>query len=127
MENLNVFGQPIITCSKAPMTGYFRDGCCKTNEEDIGMHAVCSVMTEDFLNFSKIHGNDLITPRPEFNFSGLKSGDKWCLCASRWKEAFDAGVAPKVILEATHECTLNILQLDDLIKHAYRNDIGLSE
>jgi len=120
MEALNVFGEPIITCSAQPLTGFFRDGCCNTSEEDFGVHTVCCVVTEDFLIFSRQRGNDLITPRPEFNFAGLRPGDRWCLCAARWKEAFDAGVAPKVILEATHERTLDVVGIEHLIKFSYK-------
>jgi len=120
MEALNVFGEPIITCSAQPLTGFFRDGCCNTSEEDFGVHTVCCVVTEDFLIFSRQRGNDLITPRPEFNFTGLRPGDRWCLCAARWKEAFDAGVAPKVILEATHERTLDVVGIEHLIKFSYK-------
>ena len=122
---MNVFGEPLITCSNAPLTGFFRDGCCTTSEEDFGVHTVCCVVTEDFLNFSRRRGNDLITPRPEFNFTGLKPGDRWCLCAARWKEAFEAGVAPKVVLEATHERTLNVVSMDALIAHAYKSNTSI--
>jgi uncharacterized protein len=120
MEDVNVFGEPMITCSNEPLTGFFRDGCCNTSEEDFGIHTVCCIVTEDFLNFSKLRGNDLITPRPEFNFTGLKPGDKWCLCAARWKEAYDAGMAPKVVLEATHERTLNVVSINELVKYAFK-------
>ena len=99
MENLNVFGQPLISCSTNPMTGFFRDGCCNTNEEDFGVHTVCIVATTEFLAFSKQVGNDLSTPLPQWGFKGLKEGDKWCLCAERFKEAYDNGKAPKVLLE----------------------------
>ncbi|HAQ70213.1 MAG TPA: DUF2237 domain-containing protein [Flavobacteriales bacterium] len=121
LENINVFGEPVITCSNDPLTGFFRDGCCSTDVADHGMHTVCAVMTEEFLSFSKSQGNDLSTPRPEFNFNGLKPGDKWCLCAARWKEAYDEGKAPKVLLEATHERTLAIVSIDQLIEHSVRN------
>ncbi len=118
--SLNVFGEPLIICSQSPLTGFFRDGCCNTDDNDKGMHTVCVVMTDDFLKFSLLKGNDLITPRPEYQFPGLKSGDKWCLCASRWLEALKAGVAPYVVLEATHEKMLNYLPLEELIKLAYK-------
>ena len=99
MENLNVFGQPLIACSTNPITGFFRDGCCNTNEEDFGVHTVCIVATTEFLEFSKQVGNDLSTPLPQYGFQGVKEGDKWCLCADRFKEAYDNGKAPKVLLE----------------------------
>tara|TARA_B100001250_G_C19625924_1_gene711510 strand:+ start:102 stop:461 length:360 start_codon:yes stop_codon:yes gene_type:complete len=116
----NVFGEPLITCSKEPITGYFRDGCCNTDQTDAGLHTVCIIITKEFLKFSKAVGNDLSTPMPQFNFPGLKPGDKWCLCALRWKEALENNYAPKVILEATHEKTLDVIALNDLIKYAYR-------
>jgi hypothetical protein len=119
-EDLNVFGEKLETCSTDPLTGFYRNGCCSTGEEDMGTHTVCSVMTEAFLRFTKSMGNDLSTPRTSFNFPGLKPGDRWCLCALRWKEAFEHGVAPKVVLEATHERTLKYVKLEDLIEHAYR-------
>jgi uncharacterized protein (DUF2237 family) len=114
----NVFGERLIPCSTSPMTGYFRDGCCETGEDDFGTHTVCAVMTDEFLSFSRGMGNDLITPIPALQFPGLKAGDRWCLCASRWLEAYHAGVAPKVVLEATHEKTLNYLPLEELVKFA---------
>ena len=98
-EVINIFGDKIEACCHDPVTGYFRDGFCNTDEHDFGSHVVCAEITEDFLTFSKAMGNDLSTPRPEFNFPGLKEGDRWCLCALRWKEAYDAGVAPRVYLE----------------------------
>jgi uncharacterized protein (DUF2237 family) len=116
----NIFGETLITCSNDPITGYFRDGCCNTDKLDFGMHTVCAVMTDEFLAFSKASGNDLSTPRQEWAFPGLKAGDHWCLCALRWKEAFDAGMAPKVVLEATNEKTLEVVDIKDLIDHAYR-------
>lgn len=116
----NVFGTSLITCSRRPLTGFYRDGNCKTGEEDRGTHTVCAVMTEEFLRFSFDHGNDLITPMPQYLFPGLAPGDRWCLCALRWKEAYLAGVAPPVILEATHEKTLEIVDLDDLVRHAFK-------
>ena len=118
--NKNVFGEPLITCSKSPLTGFFRNGCCDTDDSDLGMHTVCVIVDEDFLLFSKDHGNDLSTSLPQFGFTGLKHGDKWCLCALRWKEALINNAAPKVILEATNEKTLDIINMQDLIKNSYR-------
>jgi uncharacterized protein len=114
----NVFGKPLQSCSTNPMTGFFRDGCCRSGADDIGLHLVCSVMTREFLEFSRTHGNDLITPVPEYRFPGLKPGDRWCLCVLRWKEAFQAGVAPKVVLESTHISTLEFVDLEDLERHS---------
>ena len=122
--NKNIFGDPIIECSKSPLTGYFRNGCCDTDESDVGMHTVCVVATEEFLAFSKKIGNDLSTPIPEWNFEGVKPGDRWCLCALRWKEANENGVAPKVVLEATNEKTLDVIPIGNLIKHAYKTTPG---
>ena len=119
MNGNNVFGEPLITCSNKPITGYFRDGCCNTDESDRGIHTVCIVATEEFLAFSVAAGNDLSTPHPEFSFKGLIPGDKWCLCAERFKEALEHGKAPKVVLEATHEKTLDVVSMDELIEHAY--------
>lgn len=116
----NIFGEPLKSCCNNPLTGYFRDGFCRTNAADQGSHTVCAIVSEEFLDFSKRRGNDLITSRPEYQFPGLKSGDKWCLCALRWKEAFEAGVAPKVILEATNEKTLEYIHIQDLIANAYK-------
>tara|TARA_B100000003_G_C10798286_1_gene317792 strand:+ start:362 stop:730 length:369 start_codon:yes stop_codon:yes gene_type:complete len=119
----NVFGEPLEICCLKPMTGYFRDGSCRTDNEDIGTHTVCAVMTEDFLRFSAQMGNDLSTPIPHYKFPGLKEGDKWCLCVNRWIEAEKAGKAPKLILEATHEKTLEYTKLDLLVKYAFlKND-----
>ncbi len=117
-ESRNVLGGELQPCSTRPMTGFFRNGCCETSSEDVGMHTVCAVMTAEFLEFSKNVGNDLSTPAPQFGFAGLKPGDQWCLCAGRWKEALDAGVAPPVVLAATHEETLAIVALEDLERHA---------
>jgi uncharacterized protein (DUF2237 family) len=114
----NVLGEPLGSCSMDPVTGFFRNGCCETGPEDVGMHTVCAVMTAEFLEFSELVGNDLSTPRPEFGFPGLQPGDRWCLCAPRWKEALDAGVAPPVVLEATHEEVLAITPLGILKDHA---------
>lgn len=116
----NVLGTPLQTCSLDPLTGFTRNGCCASNPEDSGNHTICAQITEEFLAFSLIHGNDLTTPRPEYGFSGLKPGDRWCLCASRWMEAAEAGLAPPVILEATHEEALEIASLADLRYHALR-------
>jgi uncharacterized protein (DUF2237 family) len=110
----NVFGQPLVPCSFNPMTGFFRDGCCKTSAEDVGTHVVCAVMTDEFLAFSKEAGNDLSTPRTEWGFPGLKAGDQWCLCALRWVEAFSAGLAPPVILESTNYSVLDYIPLEIL-------------
>ena len=118
--NHNVFGEPLIVCSNSPLTGYFRNGCCDTDETDAGMHTVCVVASEEFLNFSKEVGNDLSTPIPEWNFEGVKPGDRWCLCALRWKQAYKNGFAPKVVLEATNEKTLEVIPIADLIKHAFK-------
>ena len=122
MENLNVFGQPLIACSTNPITGFFRDGCCNTNEEDFGVHTVCIVATTEFLEFSKQVGNDLSTPLPQYGFQGVKEGDKWCLCADRFKEAYDNGKAPKVLLEATNEKTLEIVSMDVLLENIFYSD-----
>lgn len=111
---LNVLGTPLVPCSYDPLTGYYRDGCCNTDEQDQGRHVICAKVTPDFLAFSFKQGNDLITPRPEYRFAGLKAGDRWCLCALRWKEAFDAGVAPLVVLESTHTKALEYVTLDQL-------------
>lgn len=114
----NVLGGPLQACSYAPVTGYFRDGCCRTREDDSGRHVVCARMTAAFLNDSLERGNDLITPRPEWRFPGLKPGDRWCVCAERWLEAQRAGVAPPVSLEATHESALEVIPLALLQAHA---------
>ncbi|MCH2233679.1 MAG: DUF2237 domain-containing protein [Crocinitomicaceae bacterium] len=114
----NIFGEDLIPCCYEPMTGYFRDGLCRTDDSDTGRHVVCAIMTKEFLEFSRAAGNDLITPRPEYQFPGLKPGDKWCLCALRWKEAYENGVAPKVILEACAEKALEYVSMDHLIAHA---------
>jgi len=109
---LNVLGNPLETCSCDPMTGYFRDGKCNTTANDVGTHVVCAIVTEEFLNYSRSKGNDLITPIPQWDFPGLKPGDKWCLCISRWKQAEKAGMAPHVDLNATHELALKYVSLD---------------
>lgn len=118
MGSLNVLGGPLATCSTEPMTGFFRDGCCNTSPEDLGVHTVCVEMTAEFLAFSKSRGNDLSTPNPQFGFAGLKPGDRWCLCAARWAEALQAGAAPKVNLAATHEATLAVVTLEQLKQFA---------
>ena len=117
-EETNVLGGRLEPCSDEPRTGFYRDGCCNTGPEDLGLHVVCARMTAKFLAFSKAHGNDLSTPHPEFGFPGLKPGDRWCLCAGRWREALDAGVAPPVVLSATHEEALAVVSLEDLKRHA---------
>ena len=117
-RQINVFGDPLADCSHSPKTGWFRSGCCETDASDNGSHTVCAVMTADFLEFSRSRGNDLSTPRPAFGFPGLKSGDRWCLCAARWQEAFEAGCAPKVSLKATHRRALQVVTLADLKTHA---------
>jgi uncharacterized protein (DUF2237 family) len=114
----NVLGTDLQDCSLDPVTGFYRNGCCDTGAEDVGVHTVCAVMTDEFLAFSASVGNDLSTPRPEFGFAGLRSGDRWCLCASRWVEALDAGAAPEVVLEATHARTLEWADLSALQAHA---------
>jgi len=114
----NVFGQELETCCTSPMTGFYRDGCCRTGPQDLGMHGVCVEVSEEFLEFSKAKGNDLSTPIPDFEFSGLKPGDRWCLCALRWKEALENGMTPHVILTSTHESVLEVISLEDLKKYA---------
>ena len=114
----NVLGGPLQGCSVDPMTGFYRNGRCQTGPDDHGVHVVCARVTAEFLAYSRGRGNDLITPRPQFGFPGLKPGDRWCLCAARWQEALDAGVAPPVVLEATHEAALNVISLLDLQAHA---------
>jgi uncharacterized protein (DUF2237 family) len=117
-EAKNVLGGPLVSCSDEPRTGYYRDGCCNTGSDDRGMHVVCARMTREFLAFERRHGNDLVTPVPELDFPGLAPGDRWCVCAARWRLAFAAGVAPPVVLEATHEETLAVIPLADLRRHA---------
>ncbi|MAK81617.1 DUF2237 domain-containing protein [Phenylobacterium sp.] len=117
-EAKNVLGGELLRCSMDPVTGFFRNGCCETGPHDVGLHTVCAVMTADFLTFSRSRGNDLSTPVPESGFPGLRPGDRWCLCAPRWKEALDAGCAPKLVLEATHEETLAIVPLGVLKDYA---------
>ena len=114
----NVLGEKLQSCSEGPVTGFYRDGCCNVGPDDLGVHSVCVRLTAEFLQFSKARGNDLSTPMPQFGFDGLKPGDQWCLCAARWKEAFDANAAPRVVLRATHEATLEFVSLDELKKFA---------
>ena len=115
---LNVLGEPLASCSEQPLTGFFRDGCCNTAPEDRGLHTVCVRVTREFLEFSRSRGNDLSTPMAEFGFPGLRPGDQWCLCAARWQEALEAGVAPRVVLRATHAATLRVVKLADLKRYA---------
>lgn len=117
-DALNVLGQPLMPCGQDPVTGFYRDGCCRVGPDDLGVHAVCAEVTAEFLTFTQQQGNDLATPRPEFGFPGLRPGDRWCLCASRWQEACDAGKAPRVVLQATHQAALTHCRLADLKRHA---------
>ena len=114
----NVLGTELVPCCTSPMTGFYRDGKCNTGLGDLGVHVVCAEMTEDFLRFSKARGNDLSTPQPELGFHGLEPGDRWCLCVARWREALDAGLAPPVLLAATHMAALEFVDLEDLRTHA---------
>ncbi|MCU1492448.1 MAG: hypothetical protein JWO62_212 [Acidimicrobiaceae bacterium] len=116
----NVLGSDLELCSTDPLTGFYRDGCCNTGAEDRGIHTVCTLLTDEFLAFSKSRGNDLSTPQPGFGFPGLKPGDRWCLCAERWQEALEAGAAPEVVLASTHASTLEWVSLEDLRRHAVR-------
>ena len=118
IETKNVLNTELQPCGTSPMTGFYRDGSCQTDKQDRGLHTVCAVVNDEFLDYSKSQGNDLVTPLPEYGFPGLKAGDRWCLCAARWKEAFVAGVAPPVALEATHVKTLEIIDLDTLLPFA---------
>lgn len=115
----NVLGSKLLSCSESPVTGFYRNGCCDTGEEDAGKHTVCAVMTREFLDFTQARGNDLCTPAPWFNFPGLNPGDRWCVCVDRWKEAMLAGCAPPVVLEATHANALETVTLEELLRHAY--------
>jgi len=117
-QALNVLGEPLAPCGLDPMTGFYRDGCCNTGYDDMGIHVICVKMTPEFLAFSRRRGNDLSTPVPDAGFPGLKAGDRWCLCAGRWKEALDAGVAPPVVLAATHEEALAVVSLADLKRYS---------
>jgi uncharacterized protein (DUF2237 family) len=117
-DDKNVLGGVLAPCSTSPRTGFYRDGCCNTGPEDLGLHIVCAQVTAEFLAFARAHGNDLVTPAPEFGFPGLKPGDRWCVCAATWREAFEAGVASPVVLAATHEETLAVIPLQALKQHA---------
>ena len=121
-RDANVVGGELLPCSTEPLTGFFRDGCCSTGPEDVGSHTVCAVMTEEFLAFSRAAGNDLSTPVPAFGFAGLQPGDRWCVCAPRWLEAHEAGVAPPVVLGATHERALEVVPIEALIELAAAPD-----
>lgn len=121
----NVLGTPLASCSRDPLTGFFRDGQCRTCEEDRGLHIVCARMTGEFLEYSKSRGNDLSTPKPELQFAGLKPGDAWCLCAARWVEALRAEVAPPILLEATHELVLEVVDLATLLRYAETNGLAI--
>ncbi len=114
----NVLGEPLESCSRDPVTGFYRDGCCRTGPEDLGSHTVCVRITREFLEHSRRRGNDLSTPRPEYGFPGLEDGDRWCLCAPRWQEALELGVAPRVYLRATEESALRYVRLEDLKRFA---------
>ena len=122
MDYINVLGTKLEMCNCSPMTGWYRDGKCRTDISDQGMHTVCAVITEQFLRYSKAQGNDLSTPMPQYDFPGLKEGDHWCLCAPRWLEAYADGMAPLIILEATEESTLKIINLEILLQFAYRGN-----
>jgi uncharacterized protein (DUF2237 family) len=117
-ESLNVFGEKLASCSEAPLTGFYRDGCCNTSNADVGSHTVCVELTEQFLSFTAAQGNDLSTPRPEYGFPGLKAGDRWCVCASRWLEAYQQDAAPRVVLASTHHRATEIVPLELLKLHA---------
>ena len=118
-KSINVFGEKLKSCCGDPKTGFFRDGHCNTSSNDYGMHTVCILITDEFLKFSKSMGNDLSTPNPIFDFKGLRAGDRWCLCALRWKEALDNNMAPPVFLDSTHYNTLKVLDMSDLQKYAF--------
>lgn len=124
IKHLNVLGSALKICCTAPMTGFYRNGSCEVGVEDRGVHAVCVKLTAEFLQFSSAVGNDLMTPRPEYGFAGLKPGDRWCLCAGRWQEAFEAKLAPPVYLEATHEDALKYSKLEDLKQHALDRELN---
>ena len=117
-EPLNVFGEALLPCSSEPLTGFLRDGCCNTNDQDVGSHTVCVLVTEEFLQYSRFAGNDLSTPMPEYGFPGLKPGDRWCLCAPRWLQAYEQKMAPKVFLTRTHKRALDTVPLEVLRKYA---------
>jgi uncharacterized protein len=117
-SSINVYGEALESCSEEPLTGFFRDGCCNTSDQDTGSHTVCVTVSAAFLEFSRFRGNDLSTPRPEFGFPGLQAGDRWCLCAARWLEAHEQGMAPRVFLKATHQRALEIIPLELLKEFA---------
>lgn len=117
-DSLNVFDEPLLSCSEDPVTGFFRDGCCNTGDDDFGSHTVCVEVTQDFLEYSRFRGNDLSTPMPDFGFPGLQPGDRWCLCAARWLEAYEQGMAPKVHLTRTHKRALETIELEKLKEYA---------
>ena len=121
-EDVNVVGGELLPCSTDPMTGFYREGCCSTGPDDVGSHTVCVVLNEQFLEFSQAAGNDLSTPRPEWGFDGLKPGDRWCLCASRWLDAYEANCAPEVVLGATHERALDVIPIEALTARAVAPD-----
>ena len=123
MDTKNVLGTALVPCSYDPLTGYFRDGCCNTDENDSGSHLVCARVTHEFLEFSLKRGNDLITPRPEYRFQGLQPGDRWCLCVNRWREALEAGVAPLVVMESTHAKALQSVPLETFQKHQFVSNV----
>ncbi len=118
LPSYNVIGTELQTCSESPLTGWFRDGCCNTDRSDQGLHTVCCQVTQEFLEFAKLRGNDLITPSPQYRFPGLKPGDRWCVCARTWKSAAEAGIACPILLESTHEETLQVVSIDLLKAHA---------
>ena len=123
----NVFGLPLQECSNEPKTGFYRDGCCNTGKDDLGVHTVCIIATDEFLEFSQSIGNDLSTPLPHYGFPGLNAGDRWCLCAARWKEALEHNMAPEVVLEATNEKTLEIIPLKLLLPFAYKQEKSIKK
>jgi len=123
MSAKNVLGTELVPCSYDPLTGYFRDGCCNTDDSDLGSHLVCVRVTAEFLAFSALRGNDLSTPQPDYRFAGLKPGDRWCLCANRWREALEAGFAPPVILESTHSKALEFVTIAQLEKHRFQGAV----
>jgi len=122
-EDVNVVGGELLPCSEEPLTGFYRDGCCATGPEDVGSHTVCAVLTDEFLAFSRLAGNDLSTPRPEWGFPGLRPGDRWCVCAARWLEAHRAGCAPPVVLGATHRRALELVPIEALTAYAAPADV----
>ncbi|MGB5509902.1 DUF2237 family protein [Robiginitalea sp.] len=122
VADLNVLGGELQSCCAQPLTGFYRDGQCRTGPEDTGTHVVCAIMTEEFLSFTRSKGNDLSTPIPYYNFPGLKSGDRWCLCVSRWRQAYLEGLAPPVVLEATHKKALEIVPFEWLLEHKYTHE-----